>query len=56
MGTSSNCLCTHFLGMFFNVQTMFTTVSGRGSKLAGANLLPKTVVVSWKYLPNQEKP
>jgi hypothetical protein len=34
---------------------MFTTVSGKGSKLAGAAALPKTVVESKKFIPNHEK-
>ncbi len=43
-------------GKFSNVQTMLTTVSGRGSKLGRAALLPNTVVVSRKNFASQEKP
>ncbi len=56
MGTSSSWRCTLAFGIFPRVHTMFTIVSGRGSKLAGAALLPKIVVVSKKNFHNHSKP
>ncbi len=47
-GTSSNCLWIQDFGTLVDVQTMLTIVSGKGSKLARAALLPKTVVLSKK--------
>ena len=45
-GTSTNCRCTMLQGMLAREQTMFTTISRTVSKIAGADLLPKTVVRS----------
>jgi hypothetical protein len=41
LGTSSRVLNIHLLGIFSLKQIMLTRVSGRESKLCGADLLPK---------------
>ena len=56
IGTSSSWRCTMPFGTFVSAHTIFTTVSGIESKFAGADLLPKTVVMSKKYLPSQWNP